>query len=556
MSLHFFVSRIASHAVAFVLVNGGGVAGGLVLGGLSGPANVDAQEPATHRFFGSFGTGGFGFPVDDLAMLGPGVLITQDEDGTELARADVAPTAFGIMGAWQIDVPVAQEGAAVFFILADYPVPGARSAPEPGGVLEAGGETELAILGFQLVVGCVARVLPLNNGFQLVGWAGGDGVQIGSLLLGQLGLTAFFQWDGASQSYRGFREGLPPGLNQFTGLNYGDAFWAFREAGDPAFGIPPWRQPVTTLDEGWIDTETGWNILTWTGPNGTDIWDAVGPPAWGAQSIAQSPFIAAFDYDNTAKEFLTFDPRLPESLRTLKTLNHGDPVWLLLAAGLQWHVPADGINDPCGRDAPAAAPATISFPLAQVDVTALIAVGPPGQMRGNDYKGHGYFRVTDNDTRVVAPIDATLFEGSRYIENGEVQYLVYFRMADGRVFIFDHLLEPSERVLAAFADAPEPVPNDSRTNPLIETAFVAGEPLAAAIGTRANANAFVDFGVYDLSQPNAASQQPGFAGDTSTWRDANALCWYDMFPADDSARIRAVVGQDQGAPNISDVCSP
>jgi len=35
MSLHFFVSRIASHAVAFVLVIGSGVAGGLVLGGLT-----------------------------------------------------------------------------------------------------------------------------------------------------------------------------------------------------------------------------------------------------------------------------------------------------------------------------------------------------------------------------------------------------------------------------------------------------------------------------------------------------------------------------------------
>ena len=135
---------------------------------------------------------------------------------------------------------------------------------------------------------------------------------------------------------------------------------------------------MTTLDERWVDTETSWNLLTWTGPNDTDIWDAVGPLAWGAQSIAQSPFIAAFGYDNTAKAFLTFDPRLPESLHTLKTLNYGDPVWLLLAAGLQWHVPAAGINDPCGREAPAAALAAISFPLAPIDTTALIAVGPPG----------------------------------------------------------------------------------------------------------------------------------------------------------------------------------
>ena len=54
--------------------------------------------------------------------------------------------------------------------------------------------------------------------------------------------------------------------------------------------------------------------------------------------------------------------------------------------------------------------------------------------------------------------------------------------------------------------------------------------LPRRLGPLPNTNAFVEFGVYDLTAPNVASQQPSFAGELTTFRDANAICWYDMFP--------------------------
>ena len=116
----------------------------------------------------------------------------------------------------------------------------------------------------------------------------------------------------------------------------------------------------------------------------------------------------------------------------------------------------------------------------------MTAIGAPGQVRGNDYKGHGLFRVTDNDTTVVSPTTAVLYDGSRYIEGGTVQYLLAFRITPDLFFILDHILDPSPKVLAAFADAPEPLVDDSRTYPLlIEQTFAPGDVVATAIGARA-----------------------------------------------------------------------
>ena len=63
-----------------------------------------AQTP--HRFFGFIGSGGFGSPVDNLAMLGPGTLGAENVNDDVLAETAVAPADFGVIGAWQIDVPL------------------------------------------------------------------------------------------------------------------------------------------------------------------------------------------------------------------------------------------------------------------------------------------------------------------------------------------------------------------------------------------------------------------------------------------------------------------
>ena len=162
--------------------------------------------------------------------------------------------------------------------------------------------------------------------------------------------------------------------------------------------------------------------------------------------------------------------------------------------------------------------------------------------------------MSSNDTPVVTPAAATLYEGSRYVEAGEVQYLLYFRTSCGLVFLLDHVLQPAARALAAYAGKPEAKPDDSRTYPLGPVTFAAGERVADAVWFRTTGNASVDFGVYDPSKPNAASKRAGFRGNAGTWRDANALCWYELFAPADGVRIRSLVGVGATEGAQSDIC--
>src|SRR3990167_2451200 len=69
---------------------------------------------------------------------------------------------------------------------------------------------------------------------------------------------------------------------------------------------------------------------------------------------------------------------------------------------------------------------------APTDLSKVTAILYPGQTRGGDYKAHGGLRFDNaktNDVTVVAPMAATVYEGSRYIEMGEVQYMFDFSAA-------------------------------------------------------------------------------------------------------------------------------
>lgn len=216
------------------------------------------------------------------------------------------------------------------------------------------------------------------------------------------------------------------------------------------------------------------------------------------------------------------------------------------------HCLSDGGGSGSGNTA---CPKSLSayFARPPIDTRLLLTIGLPGQVRGSDYKGHGYFRLSRNDASVVLPIAATLYEGSRYIEAGEVQYLLYFRTKCGLVLVFDHIQTPSPAVLYAFEGKPKAKPDDSRTYSLPSVPLDAGAPIASVVGFPQSSNAAVDFGVYDRSKPNSASKRPGFPGDKGTWRDANALCWLDMFSASTNELFRSLAGESVEGTS-SDVC--
>ena len=68
------------------------------------------------------------------------------------------------------------------------------------------------------------------------------------------------------------------------------------------------------------------------------------------------------------------------------------------------------------------------------DLSLATSVLYPGQLRGNDYKAHGGLRFDNSQSHEITvkiPMNAKLTSGSRYIEQGEIQYLLEFTTACG-----------------------------------------------------------------------------------------------------------------------------
>lgn len=204
--------------------------------------------------------------------------------------------------------------------------------------------------------------------------------------------------------------------------------------------------------------------------------------------------------------------------------------------------------------------------LSPVDVTKVTSVLYPGQVRGGDYKPHGGFRVdnaTDNLIDVLAPIDAKVALGSRYIEQGELQYLFEFENTCGLKYRFDHLKTLSTKLQAIADKLPEAKVDDSRTTTIREDISVkAGEIVATAVGfekspdNSTRPNVAFDFGLYDTRKKNESSQDPSWVtahsedGDQAIY----AVCWLDWLPDADAATLKTLPGADAQSGKMSDYC--
>lgn len=186
------------------------------------------------------------------------------------------------------------------------------------------------------------------------------------------------------------------------------------------------------------------------------------------------------------------------------------------------------------------------------DLSLATSVLYPGQTRGNDYKPHGGLRFDNSQSHeitVKAPIDAKLTSGSRYIEQGEIQYMLEFTVACGIKYRFDHLLTLTDKFQKAVdGSLPAAKPDDSRTSdfkPAIDV--VKGEPIATAVGFANLNNVSFDFGVYDMRKDN------GTGGSTDLAR--HGVCWlHDWLPPADSALLATLPGGDSKSGKTSDYC--
>jgi len=173
--------------------------------------------------------------------------------------------------------------------------------------------------------------------------------------------------------------------------------------------------------------------------------------------------------------------------------------------------------------------------LSPVDTASVTSVLYPGQYRGGDYKAHGGFRFdgqNHNDVIVRAPISAKLTRAGRYIEIGEVQYIFIFETSCGLSYRFDHLLTLTPKFQAMVNKLPPAVGGNSKFVSISPTIEVdTGETIATD-----NPNVSFDFGVY-LNKSNE-----------------NGLCWLDLLPSEDAARLKTLPGGDHQSGKTSDYC--
>jgi hypothetical protein len=199
---------------------------------------------------------------------------------------------------------------------------------------------------------------------------------------------------------------------------------------------------------------------------------------------------------------------------------------------------------PTGSTPVCSKPLISQLPVESSKVTRVLY---PGQIRGTDYKAHGGFRFDtnpDNKITVKLPIDANLWRGSRYIQDGEIQYMLDFIAPCGVLIRFDHLLTlDPEFMKVVNSDLPAPQKDDTRTYFFkVNTYYRAGTVIASEVGIRNPKNVTVDFGVYDLRQRNEISKNVTWAAQHSSKKETAyfGICWISELPEQESKAMFAL----------------
>ncbi|MDO8591642.1 MAG: hypothetical protein Q7R60_01790 [bacterium] len=202
----------------------------------------------------------------------------------------------------------------------------------------------------------------------------------------------------------------------------------------------------------------------------------------------------------------------------------------------------------------------ISFDTPTPNLDKATAVLYPGQFRSTGYKTHGGFLFGDSnngDISVTVPRDGHLIFGSRYIEQGDVQYFFVFSSPCGIIWRFDHLLTLSPKFQAIADKLPTAKVDDSRTTNLTPPVSVKkGEVVATAVGFKTNKNVGFDFGVYDVRSKNEVSRN----ADWSTLHASDqefapyGVCWFDLLGAKDSVSVKSLPAGDGASGKTSDYC--
>lgn len=173
------------------------------------------------------------------------------------------------------------------------------------------------------------RIQTLRPSWNLVGWTG-DESPIGTVTAGIVeSIGNFSLWDANALAFLSFNPALPTQLNKLQVVPRGAGVWTFVSSATPL----AWEQPAFSEARS-VDLVAGFNLVMWTGPDGTPITEAIADLA-GAEAL--------FIWDAAAQRFLVFNTALPPALIQASELNYGAGIWLLMAAAGTWEQPASEI---------------------------------------------------------------------------------------------------------------------------------------------------------------------------------------------------------------------
>ena len=224
-----------------------------------------------------------------------------------------------------------------------------------------------------------------------------------------------------------------------------------------------------------------------------------------------------------------------------------------LTASVTWQQTENGWQ--ASGTPPACPTPLITSPIDTSQVTSILY---PGQTRGDNYKPHGGFRfdtITDNQVIVRVPLDAVVVDGARYLVEGETQYTFDFVAPCGMMYRLGHLLTLDPQFQAIADQFSEPKEGDSRTTRVEPNIVVrSGDLIATAVGVTKGQNTFFDFGVYNLQTKNEISQDPTWAASHDPSLAPYAVCWFDLLPAADTAKVKSLPPADYMSGKTSDYC--
>jgi len=186
---------------------------------------------------------------------------------------------------------------------------------------------------------------------------------------------------------------------------------------------------------------------------------------------------------------------------------------------------------------------TIPLP---VDAKRIASVLYPGQVRGNNFKPHGGFRLDGgNDAAITLPLDAKIIDGVRYIEAGEIQYMFDFETDCKIRFRLDHLHTLGPELQTAAEKLPQPTEETKTTN-IDGISLKAGSVVATKIGFLKTQNASFDFGLYDMNAQNNASKDENWqkSFEYQTELAKHAVCWFDYLSEEQESLIRSLPAGD------------